>query len=415
MISGISKVKIEEGVFEVKDFRDFTEECFFCYAKENSVISSPAIIYSGGKLLGGLNPIKIYNVYGELAVYCNNGYIYFPNRERNKKFEISPVYQVPKIFPINYEGKKSVVITAEHGGYVINDTFSYLGIPKAEHYAVYLGTLFCAEGRKIIVCKSKDQTGYNVDVYKDFSLIIDAGLGSVKKLIPTDNGLYVFCLRGIAIIKSSSDGLGFHLEKPNFPPIKVVEGSIAKVKDKIYFLSNDGLYSFNGERFEKIKSLLEGKNYAIVGEAVSKDETYLLSIIKEGNPKIYCYDQGENADTFINSITSFLAEDGVTYNVREGRGDLIKDVSTVREWHSVKMDFNNSNEKTLCGVYINTATKTHITLCSKGCEKNFTVNAGKNYIPISLTAKEFWIKVKSETRINLRELKFKYRVKGDKL
>lgn len=404
---GLNKIKTVEKEVEIKDFQKVVEYCESVYPTEKGLKKAPSVNFTE-KLKNGIRCVKLYKAESPVY-YCTDGRLYRKVNGEYKAYGIPVIASAPDIFTVNYNGMKTLAVVTPSSAYLMNDTYSYINIPKGDDYIVYKGRLIIAKGRKILLCGEADYTGENISVIPDNFLTIDGRLGSVDRLIIMSGELYAVCSRGIVKIEVSVDDLGFTLKEMSIPPFKTDSLTAVGIANAIYFMNINGLNAYTRNNVVKIESMLDELNYSVCGEAVSKDNLYLLPINLNGTKKIFCYDTLNKRQTFIGGENLLIGKDGVAIKTDTNDiGEITDGESLLSIFKSKKTNFDYSGYKVLSSISVKSKSVLTFTVYGDGEYRTFVLSDGE-IANLNLTAKEFSYTVVSNGNMEVEELKIRYR------
>lgn len=121
--------------------------------------------------------------------------------------------------------------------------------------------------------------------------LIEDGKGKIVETVSFGDKLFLIRERGITEVTGYGDMLGFRLKEVPCGAGTVKEGSVANCGDKIYFVTDGGLFAFNGSTVSLVKNAdLSRVDLAepVYGAAVKG--IYFASVLVDGLRIFYCYD-----------------------------------------------------------------------------------------------------------------------------
>ncbi len=200
-------------------------------------------------------------------------------------------------------GVKGIYCVGENGAYYIRGdsvirTFGIGGTCAAMHH----GRLFAADGKRLrfsapFSIEGVTQTGKDPDGagYVDF----EDGKGDIVALISFRERLYVFFERGIMRMRAEGEALDFAATEMPFAGGSVLPRSAAACGEQICYLTEKGLFAFDGNSC----SLLEQRDEIDPNSAVSGDcygGNYAAVVgLKNGRKVVYVYDFEEKSGRFL--------------------------------------------------------------------------------------------------------------------
>ncbi len=169
--------------------------------------------------------------------------------------------------------------------------------------AMHHGRLFTADGLTLRFSAPYSADGIiqtDRDPDKAGSLDFDEGKGNIVALVSFREKLYIFFERGIAKMRAEGEALDFDVTAMPFCGGSVIRGSVADCGDRICYMTESGLYCFNGS----VCSRLEGKRAEILRsssfEGLCMNGKYAAVVtLTDAKNALYVYDFSEKAGRFI--------------------------------------------------------------------------------------------------------------------
>lgn len=409
-IKGLVGVKDNGKYFSIQDFKPVTKTSKSVFSKKSKLDLGVGLSLEGKILLNGIKIAKTFSANGKLFAFSLSGEIFVKVGESFNKIKIPPFLGIPKIFPIDYDGKKSALIISEGANYIINDSVHYVGVLKADTVASFKDGLFFGYKRKIYACLEKDHTLINPDFLKYKTINIPQKLSCVKKLIPFSDHLLAVCAGGFAEIRRVNDDLELSVTIIDADPLKIEEDTAIKIGESVYFISRGKFCVYQDKKVRVIDTLLDKNSFNKISAVGSSDNFYLLpGVTFDGEIGLLVYDTQNNLDTFIDFSEEFLTEDG---RVLDKEGNL-KKVTTNGDfaclWQSDSTDFNEQDKKTVYQVYIKCSGECKFTLIGDKKQKSFNLKEGGNLLNANVYASQFSFLIEGDKNaFPITELKVKY-------
>ena len=418
-IDGITELKNTDGKFAVENFFSFCDTAVGIFAEKDRLVAAPHV-KTLCRLPDGLRAVKAFSVDGQLIVYCSDGKLYYKEKDKEndenecvfRPFPVPAFKNVPKVFGMIYDGEKTVVAVDKDGAYAVNSTVNRISLVKGDDYLFCSGTLFVASKSKIYVYYSDDVSGVNLDLMKAVIVSVPKSKGNAARLIEHDGSIIAVCQRGFARIEKSADDMGFTFKEITVKPLRPLSETAVSMGDKIIFKEADKLYALKNGLTE-IEGLLDRNSYTVCGNAVKKDEYYLMPVLNGAGEKfIYCYDALNGKDCFISALNMLLSEDGYVISVSDGAAGVISfdKEQSEKVYKSVVTDFNVSGEKTLYGVLADINCEAEMIINGDGVKRSFLLKKGKNRCEVFIKAEEFSCEITSFSEdFEITKLIFYYR------
>ena len=230
----------------------------------------------------------LYNYYSEeyskyqriVVLYGDDNKIYW-----FKLFSFDPyIYPVGKVMQsmpngLHYtlNGKDMIILTSKEDGMLVwrcnsNPVFVE-DAPKIKSMCLHDGRLFAIvdnDRTRVWYSSNLDPTSWNVDTDENAGRIeLPVGRGNLNKIVSFND--YIYVIRDFSILR-----INYYAATDTYQVSQLCElggrihsGTIAVCGEKIFMLTDDGFYSFDGDELEKIRvpisPLLTNHNDAAVG------------------------------------------------------------------------------------------------------------------------------------------------------
>lgn len=210
-----------------------------------------------------------------IVAMLDDGYIYTTKLDGGNSFEKSDMVfptTVASALNYHYNGEDVLLIFSSAGGmYIYNGTTStyYQGVPAFSsvclHYERVYGTV---EGEnRVYFSDDLDPTNWQTSITEGGYITFPDEGGIVKKVVSFNDYVFIFRENAIHRLTAYTDLTEFKLTKIFSTYNKIYPDTLAICSDRIVFLMEDGLYSFDGYTPHKIYSeifpLIDSKEYSI--------------------------------------------------------------------------------------------------------------------------------------------------------
>ncbi len=193
-----------------------------------------------------------------------------------------------------------------------------------EHY----GRIFVSTYKEGDVWFSDDYNpvNWNVSLSEAGYIKFADKLGRTLKVISFNDYVYIFREHGIYRLTAIGDQRNFELTKVLEISGKIYDNSICQVMDKIVFLTNFGLYIFDGYSVKQVAKNISETTFILDETLVSSsmDNKYLLAYIGTN------YDKGESGSINNRVIVYDIEKDILEIN----KGISIRDMTPVKVNHT---------------------------------------------------------------------------------
>lgn len=369
-------------VYRLYDFQAVTDFALSMVAETETIkdgwASELPQVYAQGET------VKKYVLDGRVFYYGTDKNLWEKVGNKMVKIILKPFDNPPTLFSCLYRGNKTYFASSDGYAYSFGKYYDTLKLPEGKYFTSYKNGLYFALGHTLFFCPDF----FSVNLKKSYlCLTADEDEGDIKGISKLPDGLYVFFERAVYKLF-----LPFYPEKTEFIKIlslkSVVENSVFTCKNNAYFISENAVFSFDGNEIKPIKKF---DGYTVT-ETFSVGEDYFIRLEKNGVKICYAI-LSDGTEYFISGY--LLLGVGKIYN------------SNKREWKSVKLDFGIKGEKTLKGVNIETNKEVKVTVYFDENEKEFLVKNGN--IKTGLKGEKFAIKLTpKENGTVIRKIEFLY-------
>lgn len=393
-------------------------------------------------LPAGVYPLKIYyypyiepvtlNKKDKLLVYGSDGSLYlfeiYDNKER-VKLGGATFSSPPSAVTYNYDDTDVLIISGEGEGTYILKNDALTPVPDAPDV-----TSLCVQSERLIVASPEGNSklwfsedfnpeNWNVSLTEAGYVELYDALGKIKRVVGFNGYAYVFKEYGIYRLYLAGAQSDFSVSCVLKSGSYIYGDSVTVCGDFITYMTDDGIYAFNGLSASKISGetdgfLRSGGDKTACGEYLNGNLYLLINVKIKGSKKpiIFKYDFYKKRSEILllkpfNSICKILTDgDGIialsAKNEKRllkigGKGLCLKE-NVEKYYKSGKLDFNILQKiKVLKKVKIYSEEEATFTLISEYGEKSFTLKSGLNELNASLKGETFTYIIKSERKNSL--------------
>lgn len=348
---------------------------------------------------------------------------------------------------INYrhEDKNLLLLCSKMNSLTIYDGTDFKLVndaPRISSMCEHYGRIFAStygEGNEVWFSDDYNPYNWNVSLNEAGYIKFSDPLGKVLKVVSFNDYVYVFREYAIHRLTAFGDQTNFEMVKVVELNERIYENSIAECRDKIMFMTSDGLYIFDGYNVKNVAteiSLLKDlrSNYMCSGYS---NGHYYLAFYKHNRPLIH-----DETGYFVNNY--LLDYDIAKYRAEFTKGLNVWDILPVRlnststcyllvngikpntigmldysgkyynqdlkyQYRSVKFYFYELvREKTIKKIMIDTEYDCTITLETDSLSYSFKVQGKKGYQPIIINKRCKWARLvlEGEGKANIKGLEF---------
>ncbi len=268
----------------------------------------------------------------DLILYGDNGYLYWigifdNNPNIYRLYEIS-LTSKPIILNYRMYDKDYLLICNETEGMISWDGDT---VPKEVSSAPNIRSI-CKHGTRLFALTEDrysirysselDPTNWLVTSSQESSGIIRLAdqLGEMNKIVSFLGGIYVFRDGGITKVKFYEEDNSYEVSQVFFSGSKIYADSIAIGKEKIYFATRDGVYSFDGITSDKIElnldSLFVSRSFTFSKGVYHKDKYYIACYLNYLDNNNVADDTGPY--TCVNNVLICLDTTNDSYDIFRG-------------------------------------------------------------------------------------------------
>lgn len=308
-------------------------------------------------------------------------------------------------------------------------------VPSITSAALHAGRLFVTTGgdeSQLWFSDDLDPTNWNVNSFDGGYIELTDDRGTLKKVIESNNYLYVIREYGISRVSGWGLQEDFTVKNLYLSTGKIYHNSAVLCGSVIMMLCRDGIYRFSGSSMQKLDlgidkyfegidnknavgAFLDGKYY-LACRLMFNDNVIFFDELKPNyvNNALIEYDIITGAVNImrgidISTMTAFQTEwgselilcvnnsDNIVLLSHDGKFILNK---SPKVWTSPYTDMGYpSRRKVIKNIYLNTKDKIEIAINADGTKYTFPVEGDSNpvRVPINVSAKKFNISFSSDT------------------
>lgn len=253
-----------------------------------------------------------------LFIYASDGYLY--KYSATDGIIKTNIYFSAPPEGINYrtpQGEDIMLFIGKPYSYKFDGTtFVYnimSSVPSSSCAAVHYERLFVVDSSydaKVCFSAALDIEDWESGIQKSGYVEAYDDVGKILKMFSLNNRLYLMRERGITRFRALGDNLNFSVKRVNVFTGKINGESCCLCGSKIAFLSDSGIYLFNGEKSERICDELFMRTEEILSCACFFKNRYFVAVkLKSGERATLCIDV-EKKDGFflpfpVNNPTEF--------------------------------------------------------------------------------------------------------------
>lgn len=196
---------------------------------------------------------------------------------------------------------------------------------------VHYERVFIADGESVAYSAPLTAEDWTIAIDKAGKIDLPNECGNIHAIVSFDDRLYLFRERGITRLYASGDMLGFRAEAIPYACGMMKQGSVVNCGRYVCFLTESGLFSFNGQVCMRISHC---GSEAIDAEseisAAFANGKYYATVTVGGERCIFCYDPEQerghfirfSADCIVGGVRLLFAQGGKLYHLTDrGTGE----------------------------------------------------------------------------------------------
>ncbi len=318
----------------------------------------------------GVYPIKIYfyDRYDvsldkkdeRLIVYASDKQFYYIKLNSTEGFVLFDGFTMesaPQGLNYNYDGSDVYIFSKDGEGLIIinGDTFTNVELtPNINSMCMHSERLFIttkSDKKTVWFSDDFDPSNWQISLDKAGYITLEDNLGDMQKIMSFQGYLYVFRSYGISVISAYGNQEDFYVNSISVSHGRIYGNTPTDCGDYVIYLTDDGLYRFNGTSSVKIMSEIE--NYLVNVENAK-------SCFSGGNFYLICDMKFENGD---------IEKGVIVYDVKSKEGHILRYLPLI--------DFcvlNGENRQVLS--------------CSKNVNEILVINNGGKFLTKNL--KKVW-------------------------
>ncbi|MBQ7348505.1 MAG: hypothetical protein IJW47_00780, partial [Clostridia bacterium] len=343
------------------------------------------------------------------------GYVYaFINGDFQQLFSTKFSGNV-KLIRVVYNGANALLCMSSSKSVILDSQNQEIevNVPYGQYVAYFAGRLFVVKDNRVEFTDPFDFSG----VGKGGFIQPDSSAGSIVGIEAMGDKIYLFCAYAIYSIEVNNalNEFVFKTVSTEYRNIKI--NSVRQGANGIYFLIGNTIYSFNGNKFEHLRSALEDFNLIASGEYYMSGYVYYIRVgITNSNQKYIYYRNVKSGAEFITEIKGTYYKDygscidSLTFELMGFKYGGEKTIC----YNSAQTDLGVNSSKLLYSVSVRVTAPTTLKLHGDFGTKVYNLTEGNNEIFINLQTYLISFDIISTSTDNtVSGLNFKFTEKGE--
>ena len=359
---------------------------------------------------------KIIVIDGKIYAYCDDSGLYRRNSTSWEK--IFNCLKEPAIEKTQIDGKDYLVFAIADTCRLMNSAgvVSQSNIPYGKVLKNYKGMLFIANGNQLKFSALLDKDNFNMSEYAGGMLETNVNDGNIIELVPEQDALVIFCQKAIYRLTAVGERQDYKLIREDFQ-INVLQGTIKKFGDGIYFSNGDSLFKYTKGNISQAKTSQGLSKYSFLsGVGVVDNAIYFCIREKNKNSqKILVLDAEGKRQTILPLYMPLLSDDGYFFEINQIKKVVVDGgVRRAFKWESKVLDLGTSLKKSLLRVSVDTTEPIKVSVIGNYSTKILEFNAGQSQQKINLPGYAYKIMVSGlGSNVSVNSIKLIYRVKEE--
>ncbi len=413
-MKGIEKVKRAQKTYTLSDFKSKTARAINLNFSKNGIKSSSSVSQINLSIPFDTSPESIHYLDERLFFKYNDGL--YELKESGDGQSIQKQFGKLCATVIKVSGQNRILFADDNGNAVLHGQsgFSDVSMPKTTSMAVVKDRLFSAYQNCVTAHDGYDFEEATIPLTPYATFNTSSSDGKILQLCEYKDCLYVFCESAIYRIISDTESIDFILEKICSSPIKILENSVKRNFDKIFFISNGILYAFDGQKISSVNCLMNNKIKKCNG-ITKKDGKLIISYLDNDDQMgIFVYDTVSGEEEFLGYSTDKIADNGIIlsenllFSLFEDEGEF-----SGGEWISKRLTAGEIGAKNLVKISAYVGSKCLLTLVGENGEKKITLKKGNNTFMLNYDTTDFCLKLTwKDKEFFVKNITLKYTVRG---
>ncbi len=247
--------------------------------------------------------------------------------EKNWVFTFDFKNRVKVAWALNKDGKKQYYFAGENGVHRLNGFIGFetsIKTPTAD-LCYYKDRLFCAvKPHSLVYSAPLSPNDFTESIDDGGKIALPKGKGNIVALLPMKNALYLFYEYGIFVLDGAGSPRDFAVREIGYGGGRIFGDSVggcAVGGEKAFFLAENGVYVFDGNKAEKtcenlpIKPVCEGQ----VCVHAEFDGKYYVSYLSQNYAReAVCVDGESGLGYFTFEAFGASVDEGIAFCVADG-------------------------------------------------------------------------------------------------
>lgn len=414
MLSVIKKVNSQ--IIEKKiDFKECVKLAINCEVENTQIKSSKSFMPIGLYFPENSKITQLININSDIYYKNEKGYVYaFINGDFQQLFSTKFSGNV-KLIRVVYNGANALLCMSSSKSVILDSKNQEIevNVPYGQYVAYFAGRLFVVKDNRVEFTDPFDFSGVGEGGF----IQPDSSAGTIVGIEALGDKIYLFCSYGIYSIEVNNalNEFVFKIVSKEYTNIK--KNSVRQGVNGICFLVGNTIYSFNGNKFEHLRSALEDYNLTASGDYYMSGSVYFVRVgITNSNGKYIYYKNVKSGAEFITEIKGTYYNDygtcidSLTFELMGFKYGGEKTIC----YNSAQTDLGVNSSKLLYSVSVRVTAPATLKLHGDFGTKVYNLTEGNNEIFINLQTYLISFDIISTSTDNtVSGLNFKFTEKGE--
>ena len=402
----LSKPNVTIKSFKVSNLGNLTDYAEGLFIDKTLNSSNVSAVYTQSLQL---ELLKMYRVNEKLYVTCTDGYLYEKlGKEFIQKYKFGT--NEPIMEKVMLNGVYETLHMDETGGRILDKSNYIVGLPYGNHFSTYSLRCFVSKGKTVYFSSPFDFNTKSMMLDNCGNFNIKDEDGNVIGLFDFSKYLLIVCVKGFYKL-SITDG-EFSLEKIKTDSYSIDEMSLAKIGEKLFFISDGNFYEYENFAIKQISNPHIKKITKINYFATASENFCLCHITLPEKQCVFAYDVVNKQPFIVDVGESRLLCENILSNYSEGGLYIIKKYPYAKcMWRSLSVNLGTNDKKSLLETSVKVTKKATLTIKGDFGSSTFVLKEGVNKKTMNLSSKEFIFEIDCKVRdMIVSNLQLKYMV-----
>ncbi len=397
--------KVQVKTFKVNDFLNITEHAESVVVGEKL---SAIDICSNYSQTVGFEILKMCEANKKIYATCNDGYLY---EKVNKNFVQKNYYgtSLPIMCEVIVEGKAEVLHINQTGGRILGKNDYSVSLPYGNVLQTFALRCFVAKGKTVYFSSPFDFEKHSMKFDNCGNFSVDDSDGEILGIYDFSSYLLIVCAQQFYKL-TITDG-EFKLEKIKTDNFVVEKGTLAKIREQLFFVANGKFYVYEDFSIKEISNIYSKKIANLEGFATADGDVYYCPVVANGSNCVFRYDVINKTFMLVNVGERKLMCKNILFTPADNSIYTVKSTPLACSvWKSTAINLGSYDKKSLIALTIKVTKSLTFKIKGDFGSKTYKLKAGINQMTMNLRSKEFTFEIDYKPNVNtdVSDLQLKY-------